>query len=153
MELSVYTNERTMSTPIVYNNARLELEEILNAGARALKPAGLELLPIKREMLQLRDDLADLVLDACNLLFAACLSYENAQWQITHANDPLTLVTARIEAGRADGVVRSLFHGPTAALLLTAMDRAPIAFYAMSETAPNLRIIEKCTKALNSRVL
>jgi hypothetical protein len=137
-----------MTLPVVYNAARYELEEILNAGARSLKPAGLTLLPIKREMLGLADELADLVLDACNLLFAACISYENAQWNISHAHNALELITARIEAGRADGVVRSLFHGPTTDLLLLAMNRAPIAFYAMTETAPNLHIIEKCKNAL-----
>jgi hypothetical protein len=131
---------------IPYTEAQLELQQILDAGARALKQAGLELMPIKREMLQLPDDRANLVLDACNLLFAACLSYENAQWQIKTATDAVGLVSARIEAGRAIGVVESLFFGPTRQLLLTAMDRAPIAFYALSESAPNLRIINRCTK-------
>lgn len=140
-----------MSLPIVYNKARAELEEILDAGARALKPRGLELMPIKRSnLIGLPDDLADLVLDACNLLFAACLAYEGAQWTIKTATDPVSLIEARIEAGRADGVVRSLFHGQTAPLLLLAMDRAPIAFYALSESAPNLHIIEKCQKALSA---
>jgi hypothetical protein len=137
--------------PIIFEPARAELEQILDAGARALKVPGLELMPVKREMLGLSDDLADLVLDACNLLFAACLAYEGAQWNISHATDPLSLVTARIEAGRADGVVRSLFHGSTVPILLLAMDRAPIAFYALAESSPRLQIIEKCKKALNPK--
>jgi hypothetical protein len=99
-------------------------------------------------MLHLPADQADLILDACNLLFAAILSYEAAQWNIKTATSALSLITARIEAGRADAVVKSLFYGPTAGLLLTAMDRAPIAFYAMTEAAPNLHIIEKCQNAL-----
>ena len=127
----------------VYFEARIELHEILDAGARALKPAGRDLMPIKREMLNLPTDQADLVLDALNLLFAAVLSYENAQWLISHANNPVDLVSARIEAGRALGVVEALFYGPTRALFATAMDRAPIAYYALSEASPNLKIIDR----------
>jgi len=136
-----------MSTDIVpYHEARNELQDILDAGAKALKGPGLELMPVKRDMLRLDGPTSDLVLDACNLLFAACLSYESAQWSIKHATNAVELVTARIEAGRATGVVESLFFGPTINLLWLAMDRAPIAFYALSESAPNLRIIDRLQK-------
>jgi hypothetical protein len=136
-----------MSTlPTNYFSAKNEMAEILDAGARALKQPGLDLLPIKREMLRLPTDAADLVLDACNLLFAAILAYEGAIWDIEHSNNPLALVSARIERGRARGVVEALFFGPTAQLLLTALDRAPIAFYAMSEASPDLHIIDRCRR-------
>lgn len=128
---------------VPFDAARTELQDILDAGARALKGPGLDLMPIKRDMLRLDTPTADLVLDACNLLFAACLSYESAQWRIKHATDALQLVSARIEAGRATGVVESLFFGPTRALLAIAMDRAPIAYYALSESAPDLHIIDR----------
>jgi hypothetical protein len=141
-----------MSTlPTIYFSARNEMTEILDAGARSLKQPGLDLLPIKREMLRLPDDVADLVLDACNMLFAAILAYEAAQWDIQHPANAVSLVTSRIEAGRACGVVEALFFGPTAQLLLTAMDRAPIAFYAMSEASPQLHIIDRCNRALSKR--
>jgi hypothetical protein len=75
-------NELTTTnvSELTFTEAREELHQILDAGARALKGPGLDLMPIKREMLQLPDDRAFLILDACNLLFAACLSYESAQW-------------------------------------------------------------------------
>lgn len=126
----------------LYHEARNELRDIMDAGAKALKGPGIGLQPIKRDMLTGTVD-PDLILDACNLLFAACLSYEGAQWQIKHAASAIDLVSARIDAGRALGVVESLFFGPTINLLWTAMDRAPIAFYALSESAPDLRIIER----------
>src|SRR5207342_1809107 len=94
----------TMTTELsIYRAARSELQLILDAGAKGLKPAGLSLMPIKREMLHLADIDADLVLECCNLLFAACLTYEGAQWAIARATDPISLVAARIEAGRALG--------------------------------------------------
>jgi hypothetical protein len=130
----------------LYHEARNELSDILDAGARALKQPGLDLMPIKREMLRLPADQADLVLDALNLLFAAVLSYEGAQWQIKTASNAVDLVTARIEAGRATGVVESLFYGPTYHLLHIAMDRAPIAFYALAQSAPDLHIIDRLHK-------
>ena len=133
--------------PVVFDAARRELTDILDAGARGLKGPGLDLMPVKREMLLLPTDQADLVLDACNLLFAAILSYEGAQWDIEHSPDAVSLVSARIEAGRARGVIEALFFGPTAGLLLTALDRAPIAFYALAEASPDLRIIDRCIKA------
>jgi hypothetical protein len=134
-----------MSTEItVYHEARTELQLILDAGAKALKKPGLDLLPVKREMLTgLADIERDLILDALNLLFASCLAYEGAQWEISHSRNPLELVTARIEAGRARGVVESLFYGPTRALLTIAMNLAPIAYYAMSEASPDLHIIDR----------
>jgi len=133
--------------PIVYNEARAELTEILDAGARALKPAGLALMPIKREMLRgLPDHTTDLILDACNLLFAAILSYEAALWEIEQADNPISLVSARLEAGKAEGVTNALLHGSTVPLLLTAMDYAPIAFYAMTKASPALHIIDRCKK-------
>jgi hypothetical protein len=136
--------------PAIFDSARAELNEILDAGARALKGPGLELLPIKREMLsRLTDDQRDLILDACNLLFAAILSYEAALWEIKTAPNAVALVSARLEAGKAEGVVNALFFGPTTDLLLTAMNHAPIAFYAMSEASPALHIIQRCQNALN----
>ena len=132
--------------PKIFYEAKAELDEIMAAGARGLKGPGLSLMPIKREMLNLPDDVAELVLAACNLLFAAILNYENAHWQIKTATDPISLVAARIDAGRAEGVVCSLFHGPTANLITTAMHHAPIAFYAMTEASPHLHIIERLNK-------
>lgn len=128
---------------IAFDSARQELQDILDAGAKALKQPGLELMPVKREMLRLDDATSDLILDACNLLFAAALSYEGAQWQIKTATSAIDLVSARIEAGRAIGVVESLYFGPTNKLLWMALDRAPIAFYALSEASPDLRIIDR----------
>jgi hypothetical protein len=136
-----------MSTEItVYNEARAELQEILDAGAKSLKRPGLELMPVKRDMLRGLSDIdRDLVLDTLNLLFAACLAYEGAQWSIRTAANPLELVTARIEAGRARGVIESLFFGPTVNIISTAMHLAPIAFYALAMSAPDLRIIDRLT--------
>jgi hypothetical protein len=143
-----------MSTlPTIFFAAQSEMTEILDAGARSLKQPGLDLLPVKREMLRLPHDHASLVLDACNLLFAAILSYEDAVWGSENARDALALVSARIEAGRARGVVEALFFGPTSQLLLTAMDRAPIAFYAMSEASPDLKILDRCTSKLNQKAI
>jgi hypothetical protein len=135
---------------IVFHEARAELEQILNAGARALKPAGIALMPIKREMLGLSDIQADLILDALNLLFAAVLAYEGAQWSIETATDAIDLVSARIEAGRALGVVESLFYGPTRLLFATAMDRAPIAYFALSEASPTLKIVDRTRATLSA---
>jgi hypothetical protein len=127
-----------------YATAKAELEEILDAGARSLRGPGLDLLPIKRSMLRVNDATAGLVLDACNLLFAAILAYEGALWDVKAAPDAVSLVSARLECGRAEGVVNALFFGPTRDLLLLAMDHAPIAFYAMAEASPDLRIIARC---------
>lgn len=132
--------------PIVYNEARAELTEILDAGARALKTPGLALMPVKREMLNNSVN-TDLIMDACNLLFAAILAYEGALWDVDRAENAIELVSARLEAGKAEGVVNALFHGYCAPLLLTALDRAPIAFYAMAEASPALNIIARCIKA------
>lgn len=134
--------------PIVYNAAKSELEEILDAGARALKPAGIELLPIKRAMLRCDDQTAHLILDACNLLFAAILAYEAALWDIKTAPNPVALVKSRLEAGRAEGVVHALFHGSTAPLLIAAMNHAPIAFYAMAEASPTLNLIQRIQRVM-----
>lgn len=131
----------------LYQSARNELTDILDAGARHLKQPGIELMPIKREMLRMHDDAANLVLDTCNLLFAAILSYEAAHWQIDNATDPIQLVSNRIEMGRAMGVVEALFFGPTRRLLWLAMDRAPIAYYALAEASPALRIIDRTIAA------
>lgn len=123
------------------HEARLELTEILQAGARGLKPAGTALLPIKPEMLPHPD--RDLILEALNLLFAAILSYEAAQWTIGRVNNPVDLVTARIDAGSALGVIEALFYGPTRQLFALAMELAPIAYYALSEASPDLHIIDR----------
>jgi len=92
-----------------YATAKAELEEILDAGARSLRGPGLDLLPIKRSMLRTDDRTAGLVLDACNLLFAAILAYEGALWDVKAAPDAVSLVSARLECGRAEGVVNALF--------------------------------------------
>lgn len=137
--------------PQYFYDAKVELEDIMAAGAKGLKEPGMRLMPVKREMLNLPDAYTDLILDACQLLFSAILNYEGAHWNIKTATDPITLISARIDAGRAEAVVNSLFFGPTAKLLLCAMDRAPIAFYAMSKAAPDLQIIDRCDKLLNKR--
>ena len=136
-----------MSTEItVYHTARTELQEILDAGAKSLKRPGIELMPVKRDMLRGLNELdRDLTIDTLNLLFAACLAYEGAQWEISHSHNPLELVTARIEAGRARGVIESLFFGPTVNIIHVAMNLAPIAFYALSEASPDLHIIDRLT--------
>jgi hypothetical protein len=131
----------------VIDAARAELQLILDAGARGLKQRGIELMPIKPEMLQLENAQAALVLDACNLCFAACLSYEDATWTMDRATNPIELVSARIEQARAIGVIESLFHGPTRGLLWLAMDRASIAFYAMAQSSPALRIVDRVNGA------
>jgi hypothetical protein len=129
---------------LTLREARTELTDILDAGAYALKQPGLELLPVKRDMLRLPTAEADLILDALNLLFAAILAYEGAQWAIKSATDAITLVSHRIDAGRALGVVEALFYGPTRELILIALDRAPIAFYALAQASPDLHIIDRC---------
>lgn len=129
---------------LALREARTELTDILDAGAYALKQPGLELLPVKRDMLRLPDHEVDLILDALNLLFAAILAYEGAQWAIKSATDAITLVSHRIDAGRALGVVEALFYGPTRELILIALDRAPIAFYALAQASPDLHIIDRC---------
>lgn len=132
--------------PTIFNEARNELREIMNAGAHTLKPAGQSLMPIKREMLHtLGDDQAALVLEACELLFAAILTYEAAQWAAKSSRDAFELVAARIEAGKAEGIVHALFYGPTNRLLWEAMDNAPIAFYALAQASPTLKIIDRLT--------
>jgi hypothetical protein len=128
---------------IVYHEARTELRAILASGAKSLKGLGLELMPIKRAMLRLDPEQADLVIDCCNLLFAAILQYERSQWTIKTATDPFQLIIARMEAGNARGVVESLHYGPTAKLLWLAMDRAPIAYYSMTEASPDLHLIAR----------
>jgi len=131
-----------MSSIIVYDAARNELAEIMAAGGQRLRLPGLALLPIKRHMLH--PFTADLILEACQMLFAAILTFEHSKWMEAHSNNALDLIEARISAGTAEGVVCALFHGPTARLLLDAMDQAPIAFYAMSEASPKLKIIDRC---------
>lgn len=139
-------NERSL-VPLNYFEAKSELEQIMTAGAKSLRLPGLALLPIKREMLAatgLPPHETELVLDACNLLFAAILSYEYGLFAQRNPTSAIELIEARIKTGSAEGVVNSLFYGPTADLLLTAMNLAPIAFYAMSEASPNLQIIDRC---------
>lgn len=132
-----------LPVPQFFFEAKSELVEIMAAGARGLRGPGLELMPIKRDMIRLPDDLAELVLTACNLLFSAMLNFEGAQWAIARASNPIDLVSARIDAGRAEGVVHALFYGPTADLIRTAMDHAPIAFYALAQSSPQLKILDR----------
>jgi hypothetical protein len=143
-----------MTLPTIYQPARFELLEIASAGAKGLKQPARELMPIKREMLDMNDHAAELVLDACYMLFAAILSYEGAlmtQRKAKRHDDAVTLVQARIEAGRAEGVVCSLFYGPCAQLILEAMNRAPIAFNGLAKGSPKLKIIDRCQLAIASR--
>ncbi len=141
-----------MSTlPTIYLASQSEITEIMQSGAKALKLAGMELQPIKREMLKLPDDQASAIVQTCDLLFAAVLSYENAQFTIAAARDAITIVQGRLAAGTAKGVVEALFHGPTAVLLWMALDRAPIAYYALSEASPDLDIIKRTYDANSAK--
>ena len=135
------------SLPVVYSQAQLEISDIMQAGGKGLKQPGLDMQPVKRDMLRLPDEQCDMILAACNLLFAAALEYENGLWAQDHAKDPVSLVQARMQAGRAEGVVEALFHGPCAQLLYIALDRAPIAYYELSKSAPELHIIDRTYKA------
>ena len=136
--------------PIIFDNARNELTEISDAGAKALKQPGMDLQPVKREMLLLPDVQADLVVTACNMLFAACLEYEGGLWGQKRAADAIGLVTARVAAGRANAVIESLFFGPCAALLYIALDRAPIAYSGLAAASPSQNIIDR-TYAANKQ--
>ncbi len=145
--------------PIIFDNARNELVEISDAGAKALKQPGMDLQPVKREMLTgphpetgivLHEDIPQLVVQACNMLFAACLEYEGGLWGQKRAADAIGLVTARVAAGRANAVIESLFFGPCAALLYIALDRAPIAYSGLAAASPSQNIIDR-TYAANKQ--
>ncbi len=129
--------------PTIYDASKQEIFEIMQAGGRGLKPPGHALQPVTAAMLRLPDDQANMIVQTCDLLFAACLVYEQAQFDIEAARDGITLVTARIKAGQAEGVVEALFHGPTAQLLWLALDRASIAYYALSKASPSLDVINR----------
>ncbi len=140
-----------MSTlPNVFVDASTEIAEIMQSGGRGLKAPGHALQPVKAEMLKLPDDQASAIVQTCDLLFAACLSYEDGLFIVEGAKDAITLVTGRMKAGRAKGVVEALFYGPTAKLLMLALDRAPIAYYELSETSPDLNIIDRTFSANKS---
>ncbi len=133
-----------MSTlPTIYLASQAEIAEIMQSGGRGLKPAGKAIQPVTAALLRLPDDLAATIVQTCDLLLSACLVYEQAQFDIEAAQDGTTLVTARMQAGRALGVVEALFHGPTAQLLYIALDRAPIAYFELSEGSPALNIIKR----------
>ncbi len=134
--------------PIIFDNARTELIEISEAGAKALKAPGMELQPVKREMLNLDDRQAALVVQACDMLFAALLEYEGGLWGQKRAADAVGLVTARIMTGRANAVIESLFFGPTARLFYIALDRAPIAYSGLAAASPSQNIIDRTYKAM-----
>jgi hypothetical protein len=121
--------------------AIVELKEITLAGASALTNTGLDRQPVKAHMLKCDD--ADLIVQACDMLFAALLTYEDGLWKQERAENAIELVEARMMAGRARAVVEALFHGPTAQLLGIALDRAPIAYYELSEASPDLNIIDR----------
>jgi hypothetical protein len=127
---------------------------LIGANARGLKSEGRELMPVKADMLHaLPEELHGPVLEACELLFAAVLAHVDASLRIPRAKHAPELVKARMQAAQATGTVCSLFHGLTAPLLVLAMECAPIAFYAMAEAAPDLRIIDRVTakqRALHS---
>jgi hypothetical protein len=141
--LTVYANAITLST------AKSELADIRLAGGRTLKDRGKAIMPVKRDMLLMPAETADLVLDACEMLFAAILSFEGGLLAKRAAVDAVSLVEARMQAGEAEGIVTALFYGPTAALLVLAAERAPIAFYAMAQAAPGLKIIDRLKVAKN----
>jgi len=124
-------------------DAASELLEIKDAGAKSLKPPGMDLQPVKADMLRLPEYEAGLVIDACDLLFAACFEYEDGLWGIQYAKSPVELIKSRITTGRADAVIKSLFHGPTKRLLWEALDRAPIAYSGLAAISPSQNIIIK----------
>lgn len=129
--------------PTIYDASKQEILEIMQSGGKGLKPAGQAIQPVTAALLRLPDDQADMIVQTCDLLFSAVLSYEQAQFDIDAARDGITLVTARMKAGRALGIVEALFHGPTARLLYIALDRAPIAYFELSEGSPALNIIKR----------
>jgi hypothetical protein len=129
--------------PTIYDASKQEILEIIQSGGKGLKPAGQAIQPVTEALLRLPDDQAATIVQTCDLLFSAVLSYEQAQFDIDAARDGITLVTARMKAGRALGVVEALFHGPTAQLLYIALDRAPIAYFELSEGSPALNIIKR----------
>lgn len=129
---------------------RAELN-LIGANARNLSRDGSKLQPVKPDMLGVGVPVADIV-DACELLFACVLAYEGAMAALARASDAVATVKARMEAGRAEGTVCALFHGPTAMLLYLAMDRAPIAFYELASASPGLKIIDRLHQALKGQV-
>ena len=133
-------------TNALVNSARQELSEIFEAGAKALKPPGVDLQPVKREMLRLSDSEADLVLQACDMLFAALFEYEDGLWKEQNARNSVELVTGRVSIGRASAIIESLFFGPTAKLLWIALDRAPIAYCGIARVSPSQNIIDRTLK-------
>ena len=130
-------------SPALVNSAASELLEITEAGAKALAPLGANVQPVKADMLRLPDDQAQIIVETCNMLFAALCEYENGLWMEANAKDPMALVTARVNAGRADAVIEALFYGPTAALLWMALDRAPIAYCGLAKASPSQNIINR----------
>jgi hypothetical protein len=120
-----------------------ELQEISEAGAKSLKPLGVDVQPVKASMLRLPDAQTALVIKACDMLFAACLEYEEGIWQERKAKSSVQLVTARVAAGRANAVIESLFYGPTQQLLWLALDRAPIAYSGLAAASPSQNIIDR----------
>lgn len=117
---------------------------MIGANARGLSTEGRDLMPIKPDMLaHLPADVVAPCMEACQLLFAAILVFEGAVIDGGKAVDALSVVTARMNAARAEGTVAALFKGPTAELLFVVCEAAPIAFYAMASAAPKLRIIDR----------
>src|SRR6478609_169062 len=99
--------------PTIYDASKQEILEIMQSGGKGLKPAGQAIQPVTAALLRLPDDQSTTIVQTCDLLFSAVLSYEQAQFDIDAARDGITLVTARMKAGRALGIVEALFHGPT----------------------------------------
>jgi hypothetical protein len=124
-----------------------ELSEISEAGAKGLKQQGAEIQPVKADMLRLPDQEAQLVVSCCEMLFAALCEYEQGLWDEDHATNAMQLVTSRVNAGRANAVIESLFYGPTAKLLWIALDRAPIAYSGLAHASPSQRIIDRTYKS------
>jgi hypothetical protein len=143
---------------VIENNAIVNMSEtraelnLIGANARNLSRQGAELQPIKPDMLA-GLPVAEII-ETCELLFACVLAYEGAQVALAraeHAADAVAIVKARMQAGRAEGTVCALLHGPTAWLLYHAMDRAPIAFYELASASPGLQIIDRLQAALTGQ--
>lgn len=127
----------------IITEAASELLEIKEAGARELKPAGMDLQPVKPYMLRLPEHETALVIEACDMLFAALFEYEDGLWVSENAKSSVELVKGRITTGRADAVIKSLFHGPTHRLLWLACDRAPIAYSGLAAASPTQQVLAR----------
>lgn len=127
------------------NSASVVKQELnlIGANARGLSMEGAKLQPVKLDMVNGDSDIVAI----CELLYACALQYEDALIRERKADNAVALVAARIDAGRAEGTVCALFYGPTAKLLWTAMESAPIAFHALASASPGLKIIDRLRRS------